>query len=99
MSKRTLYIVMMMAFMITAKAQQSLPLSPLFKPKPPLFIGEAPVKPLVADKLPVFAKYELPKGAVFCRMEEKIWHKLNVWIKLRAGNDEMYMRLINNQRY
>lgn len=32
--------------------------------------------------------------AFFCRMEDKVHNKLNIWIKLRAGNDELYRKLI-----
>lgn len=35
-------------------------------------------------------KYELPKGAIFCRMEDAIYNKLNFWVKLRMGTDERY---------
>lgn len=35
-------------------------------------------------------KYELPKGAIFCRMEDAIYNKLNFCVKLRMGTDERY---------
>jgi len=35
-------------------------------------------------------KYELPKGAIFCRMEDAIYNKLNFWVKFRMGTDEKY---------
>ncbi len=31
--------------------------------------------------------------ALFCRMENKVHKQLNVWVKLRAGNDEDYRKL------
>ncbi len=46
---------------------------------------------------PLFIKHELPQGAIFCRMEEQLWHKFNVWIKIRAGSDEMYRKLIETR--
>lgn len=35
-------------------------------------------------------KYTLPKGAIFCRMEDAIYGKLNFWIKFRMGTDDKY---------
>jgi hypothetical protein len=35
-------------------------------------------------------KYTLPKGAIFCRMEDAIYNKLNFWVKFRLGTDEIY---------
>ena len=32
--------------------------------------------------------------AFFCKMEDKLYSKLNVWIKFRAGSDEIYRRMI-----
>ncbi len=32
--------------------------------------------------------------AFFCKMEDKVYSKLNVWITLRAGNDDIYRKLI-----
>jgi hypothetical protein len=50
-----------------------------------------------ASKNPLFSPYKLPQGAIFCRMEEHLWRKYNVWFKLRAGNDEMYRKLIGSK--
>ena len=35
-------------------------------------------------------KYEIPKGAIFCRMEDNLRDKFNIWIKIHAGNGEAY---------
>lgn len=32
--------------------------------------------------------------AFFCKMEDKVYSRLNIWIKLRAGNDEQYRKMI-----
>ncbi len=32
--------------------------------------------------------------AFFCVIEDKVYNKLNVWIKLRAGSDEIYRKMI-----
>ena len=34
--------------------------------------------------------------ALFCKMEDQIHHKLNVWIIFRAGSDEWYRKLLLN---
>ncbi len=31
--------------------------------------------------------------ALFCRMENKVHKQLNMWVKLRAGNDDDYRKL------
>jgi len=31
--------------------------------------------------------------ALFCRMENKVHKQLNIWVKLRAGNDDDYRKL------
>lgn len=35
-----------------------------------------------------------PKLAFFCRMEDRFRNKFNVYLKLRAGSDEEYMKMI-----
>jgi hypothetical protein len=32
--------------------------------------------------------------AFFCKMEDKVYSKLNIWVTLRAGNDDIYRKLI-----
>ena len=34
------------------------------------------------------------KQPMFCRMEDKLHNRLNVWIKFRTGSDEFYRTLI-----
>ena len=36
-------------------------------------------------------------AAFFCVMEDKVHDKLNVWIKLRAGTDEIYRKMIETK--
>lgn len=58
-------------------------------------------QPLVMEKIPVPLqnnklllannfKCTLPKGAVFCRMEDAIYNRLNFWVKFRMGTDDRY---------
>lgn len=35
-------------------------------------------------------KYTLPKGAIFCRLEDAIYNRLNFWVKFRMGTDDRY---------
>jgi len=35
-------------------------------------------------------KYNLPKGAIFCRMEDALHSKFNFWFKVRMGCDDKY---------
>jgi hypothetical protein len=32
----------------------------------------------------------LPKGAIFCRLEDAIYNHLNFWVKFRMGTDDRY---------
>ncbi|HSY77126.1 MAG TPA: hypothetical protein VK890_09740 [Bacteroidia bacterium] len=34
--------------------------------------------------------YTLPKGAIFCRMEDALYKRFNIWIKFRMGTDDRY---------
>ena len=45
----------------------------------------------------VTIKSEVPKLAFFCNMENKFRNRFNVYLKLRAGNDDMYRSLIREQ--
>lgn len=35
-------------------------------------------------------KCALPKGAIFCRMEDAIYNHLNFWVKFRMGTEDKY---------
>ncbi|MDP1800928.1 MAG: hypothetical protein Q8L81_06230 [Bacteroidota bacterium] len=39
-------------------------------------------------------KSQLPKLPFFCNMEDKFRNKFSIFLKIRAGNDESYMRMI-----
>ena len=34
------------------------------------------------------------KKPIFCRMEDKLYKRLNVWVVFRAGSDDAYKKLI-----
>ncbi|MBC7864529.1 MAG: hypothetical protein IAF38_16260 [Bacteroidia bacterium] len=34
--------------------------------------------------------FEIPRGAIFCRMEKALMNKSNIWIKFRAGDEKYY---------
>jgi hypothetical protein len=41
--------------------------------------------------LPAYSfTYSLPKGAIFCRMEDALHQRFNIWIKFRMGDDDRY---------
>ena len=44
----------------------------------------------------IFIKTQLPKLPFFCDMEDKFRNKYKVFLKIRAGNDESYMKMIKN---
>jgi len=35
-------------------------------------------------------KYTLPKGAIFCRMEDALHQRFNIWLKVRMGTEDKY---------
>jgi len=50
--------------------------------------------PFFPVKKDLTLKYNAPKLPFFCNMEEKSRNKFHVFLKLRAGNDESYMKMI-----
>ncbi|MEO6305850.1 MAG: hypothetical protein ABIP51_22075 [Bacteroidia bacterium] len=42
----------------------------------------------------IFIKVDLPKLPFFCNMEDKFRNRFSIYLKIRAGNDESYMRMI-----
>jgi hypothetical protein len=62
-----------------------------FQPAGPL----AKLLVLSADQsLPVIM-YMPPSEPFFCHMESQVHRRTNLWIKLRAGNDATYMKMIS----
>jgi hypothetical protein len=70
---------------------------------PPLQVNERRFyfKPFIANAnflLPAnrsfVLHYQPPKPAFFCGMEDKFRDRFNIFLKLRAGNDESYMKMI-----
>ncbi len=55
-------------YLLSKTVQQHLPVCKLTGP----VIGKAAVIP----------KYQLPKGSVFCRMEDKLTRATGIWIKI-----------------
>jgi hypothetical protein len=54
--------------------------------------------PIQSIHLPPFVySKSLPRGAVFCRMESHMNIKFNVWLKIRAGDIDMYHRMIESK--
>jgi hypothetical protein len=84
-----------MGFSISLKAQSNL--------AKPFFLNSFTIK---ANSPAFLSSYEkensnisifLPSikhTAFFCVMEDKVYGKLNVWIKLRTGSDEIYRKMI-----
>ncbi len=38
----------------------------------------------------------IPEGAVFCRMENTVYERCNIWLKIRAGDVDTYHRMIES---
>ncbi len=67
--------------------QQNIYVQNILKEKP--IVASNTYYPLVYS--PTYSlKCTLPKGAVFCRMEDAIYNRLNFWIKFRMGTDDRY---------
>ena len=45
----------------------------------------------------IYIKSKLPKLPFFCSMEDKCRSKFNFFLKIRAGNDESYEKMIRNK--
>jgi len=39
---------------------------------------------------PILYDASLPRGAVFCRMENKVFERYNFWFKIHAGGEVLY---------
>ncbi len=47
--------------------------------------------PLILYKpILLHVNYTLPKAAIFCRMEDALYKRLNFWVKFRMGSDDRY---------
>ena len=62
-------------------------------PAKALFVTVLPFIPL---KKELTLKYQPAKLPIFCRMENAFRDKFKVFLKLRAGNDESYMKMIGS---
>jgi len=87
-----------MGFSISLKAQNNLA-KPLFLNSfsNKLSLVNSPAFLLSSEKERNNISMFLPSikhTAFFCLMEDKVYSKLNVWIKLRAGSDEIYRKMI-----
>ncbi|HTA28248.1 MAG TPA: hypothetical protein VK809_10690 [Bacteroidia bacterium] len=97
MGKRTLNILLgLLVFSSVVPAQ-------ILKPVPISYLNQKQYspQPIVFEKNPIpfdnlkFSitnnlKCTLPKGAIFCRMEDAIYNHLNFWVKFRMGTDDRY---------
>ncbi len=62
--------------------------------KPFLFISNTGL-PFYLQTNYCFAKQSHQnKKPIFCRMEDKLYKRLNVWVVFRAGSDDAYKKLI-----
>jgi hypothetical protein len=48
-----------------------------------------------SNPLPIVYANTIPQGAVFCRMENRIYERCNIWLKIRAGDADTYHRMID----
>jgi hypothetical protein len=99
MRKVVFIFVGLLAFGCVVNAQ-------MLKPVPISYLNENNrqncfVQPLMPDKAAVISgdkrfsiannlKCTLPKGAIFCRMEDAIYNHLNFCVKFRMGTDDRY---------
>ena len=95
---RAILLVLLMGLSVSLKSQSNL--------AKPLFLYSGTNKPFTIDQ-PAFLLSSVKEKndiqmmlsplthvAFFCKMEDRVYNKLNVWIKLRAGSDEIYRKMI-----
>lgn len=70
-------------------------LKPGQHPLPLNFSSTSSVKP-IATYFPFYST-QSEKKPVFCRMEDNLYKRFNVWIVMRAGSDEEYKKLIEEK--
>lgn len=62
--------------------------------KPLLFLNNISVIPYAQTNYCFAKKNNECKKPIFCRMEDKLYKRLNVWVVFRAGSDDAYKKLI-----
>lgn len=74
--------------------------SSIFKDKKSkiLLASQLPCNAFSQNKLYFNPSLIISKQPIFCRMEDKLHQRFNVWIKLRTGSDEYYRSLITLPR-
>jgi hypothetical protein len=65
-----------------------------FKTRPPFGILLRKQSILPETLSPIRFGNNIPSGAVFCRMENSVYERYNVWVKIRAGDEDSYRRMI-----
>jgi hypothetical protein len=51
-----------------------------------------------ADLSPIVFANSIPRGAVFCRMENLVFERCNIWLKIRAGDVDTYHSLFESPK-
>ena len=98
----TTYLLPSIFLTITMKAQQSLFSSHhllSFSYNNPLPVHLSMIvshDPISKKQILAFSYVSINDLPFFCAMECKVRKRTNIWIKLRAGDDASYMRMINS---
>jgi hypothetical protein len=84
------FIFLLLGFFAPLKSQNKLFFNTSFYTNPfPLFLSSVKEKSNIQMVIS-----PIRHEAFFCKMEDKIYGKLNIWITIRAGNDDIYRKLI-----
>jgi hypothetical protein len=97
MNKITCCIIAILVSATTIAQQNNIHGRTIFQPLPQYsFINTTNIyslkKPVTCSifNAPVHIQYSLPKGAIFCRMEDALHQHFNLWIKVRMGDNDYY---------
>jgi hypothetical protein len=70
----------------------------LFKTEKPLLFFSSIPQPSLQTDLSFAKAFHATKRPMFCKMEDNLHKRLNVWIVLRAGSDADYRKLIVTEK-
>ena len=99
---RYTYLLLFLLLNVLAKAQTG-EISSIYKTQAPLnfHYHASTTRPIVMNEnhfsnkqLPTISSGSINDLPIFCAMECKVSKYTNIWIKLRAGDDESYRKMI-----
>ena len=92
---KSLLLICMFGFVAAQAQTKKLAVNALFTPHKIVLFSKPGVTPLpVPGFKPMSLHYDAPKLPFFCSMEDKFRNRFHIFLKLRAGDDDAYEKMI-----